>query len=141
MLSASDAPWKIAYFHHPPYSSGEHGSTPRMQWPFADWGVDMCWAPAGWSADGIAWRKDRWSPWSAAPSYADLWDGARTAFGPARGMLLGAGLHLEHTGALAPGSLWAAHGDDAAAADVWSKIESWCAPRTARIRASSWVVV
>jgi spermidine/putrescine transport system substrate-binding protein len=103
----------------------------------ADWGVDMCWAPAGWSADGIAWRKDRWSPWSAAPSYADLWDGARTAFGPARGMLLGAGLHLEHTGALAPGSLWAAHGDDAAAADVWSKIESWCAPRTARIRASA----
>jgi hypothetical protein len=25
-LAASDKPWKIAFFHHPPYSSGEHGS-------------------------------------------------------------------------------------------------------------------
>jgi hypothetical protein len=26
--------------HHPPFSSGLHGSTDWMQWPFADWGVD-----------------------------------------------------------------------------------------------------
>ncbi len=40
-LTASDAPWKIVYFHHPPYSSGDHGSTRRMQWPFAEWGAHV----------------------------------------------------------------------------------------------------
>ena len=32
-VAASTARWKIACFHHPPYSSGSHGSNPRMQWP------------------------------------------------------------------------------------------------------------
>jgi hypothetical protein len=40
-LAASTAPWKIVYFHHPPYSSGSvHGSTAWMQWPFQQWGAD-----------------------------------------------------------------------------------------------------
>jgi hypothetical protein len=39
-LAASSSTWNIVYFHHPPYSSAEHGSTPGMQWPFADWGAD-----------------------------------------------------------------------------------------------------
>ncbi|MBX5482162.1 MAG: metallophosphoesterase [Myxococcaceae bacterium] len=30
-LAASHAPWKVVSFHHPVYSSGEHGSTPAMQ--------------------------------------------------------------------------------------------------------------
>lgn len=38
-LAASTAPWKIVYFHHPPYSSGYHGNSAWMQWPFAAWGV------------------------------------------------------------------------------------------------------
>lgn len=39
---ASDAPFKIAYFHHPPYSSGQrHGSAEHMQWPFATYGIDL----------------------------------------------------------------------------------------------------
>jgi hypothetical protein len=38
-LAASDASWKIVYFHHPPYSSGYHGRTPWMQWPFEEWGA------------------------------------------------------------------------------------------------------
>jgi tartrate-resistant acid phosphatase type 5 len=38
-LAASDAPWKIVMFHHPPYSSGRHGSTNRMKWPFLQWGA------------------------------------------------------------------------------------------------------
>lgn len=38
-LAAADEPWKIVYFHFPPYSSGYHGSTPIMQWPFAEWGA------------------------------------------------------------------------------------------------------
>jgi tartrate-resistant acid phosphatase type 5 len=40
-LAASKSPWQIVYMHHPPYSSGDHGSTSRMQWPFAEWGVDV----------------------------------------------------------------------------------------------------
>ncbi len=39
-LAASTSPWNIVYMHHPPYSSGAHGSTDWMQWPFAAWGAD-----------------------------------------------------------------------------------------------------
>lgn len=38
-LAASQSPWRIVYFHHPPYSSGPHGSTDWMQWPFQKWGA------------------------------------------------------------------------------------------------------
>jgi hypothetical protein len=38
-LAASDARWKLIYFHHPPYSSGPHGSDAEMQWPFQAWGA------------------------------------------------------------------------------------------------------
>jgi len=39
-LMASNSIWNIIYFHHAPYSSGMHGSTTWMQWPFAAWGAD-----------------------------------------------------------------------------------------------------
>jgi tartrate-resistant acid phosphatase type 5 len=39
-LAASTSSWNIVYFHHAPYSSGMHGSTTWMQWPFAAWGAD-----------------------------------------------------------------------------------------------------
>jgi tartrate-resistant acid phosphatase type 5 len=39
-LAASTSPWNIVYMHYPPYSSGSHGSTDWMQWPFAAWGAD-----------------------------------------------------------------------------------------------------
>jgi len=39
-LAASATPWQIVYFHHPPYSSGKHDSSPEMRWPFARWGAD-----------------------------------------------------------------------------------------------------
>lgn len=39
-LAASQAPWQIVYFHHPPYSSGYHGPVDWMRWPFAAWGAD-----------------------------------------------------------------------------------------------------
>jgi tartrate-resistant acid phosphatase type 5 len=39
-LKKSSSRWKIVYFHHPPYSSGYHGSTAGMQWPFGQWGTD-----------------------------------------------------------------------------------------------------
>ncbi len=40
-LAAATEPWKIVYFHHPPYSSGPHGSSAWMQWPFRAWGADI----------------------------------------------------------------------------------------------------
>jgi tartrate-resistant acid phosphatase type 5 len=39
-LLASTSPWQIVYFHHPPYSSGQHGGTTHMRWPFEAWGAD-----------------------------------------------------------------------------------------------------
>lgn len=39
-LTASTADWQIVLFHHAAYSSGQHGSTTAMQWPFAEWGAD-----------------------------------------------------------------------------------------------------
>lgn len=40
-LAASVTPWQVVVLHHPPYSSGPHGSTPALQWPFAAWGADV----------------------------------------------------------------------------------------------------
>lgn len=38
-LAASTAAWKIVLMHHPPYSSGSHGSTTIMRWPYENWGA------------------------------------------------------------------------------------------------------
>jgi hypothetical protein len=40
-LAASSACWKLVYFHHAAFSSGPHGSTEWMQWPFPAWGADV----------------------------------------------------------------------------------------------------
>jgi hypothetical protein len=38
-LAASSAPWKLVLFHHSPFTSGEHGNSAWMQWPFQQWGA------------------------------------------------------------------------------------------------------
>ncbi|MFZ5893758.1 MAG: metallophosphoesterase family protein [Myxococcota bacterium] len=43
-LAASNARWKIVVMHHPPYSSGLHGSAYYMQWPFQTWGAHLVFA-------------------------------------------------------------------------------------------------
>lgn len=40
-LRASKAAWQIVYMHHPPYSSGSHGSSVELRWPYAKWGADL----------------------------------------------------------------------------------------------------
>ncbi len=40
-LTTSTSPWQVVFMHHPPHSSGDHGSTERMRWPFAEWGADL----------------------------------------------------------------------------------------------------
>jgi len=40
-LGGARAPWRVVFFHHPPYSSGPHGSSFGMRWPFAEWGASI----------------------------------------------------------------------------------------------------
>lgn len=39
-LAESQECFNVVYFHHPAYSSGDHGSTKEMQWDFAKLGAD-----------------------------------------------------------------------------------------------------
>lgn len=39
-ISRSDKPFTIVYFHHSPYSTGDHGDEPAMQWDFLSMGVN-----------------------------------------------------------------------------------------------------
>ncbi|HKP94528.1 MAG TPA: DNRLRE domain-containing protein [Fibrobacteria bacterium] len=38
-LAASTSPWNLVFFHHPPFSSGQHGNNAYMNWPFQAWGA------------------------------------------------------------------------------------------------------
>lgn len=40
-LAASTAAWNVVVLHHSPYSSGHHGSSAWMRWPFAAWGAHL----------------------------------------------------------------------------------------------------
>ncbi len=40
-LAESDAVWQVVVMHHAPYSSGYHGGTTAMRWPYAEWGADL----------------------------------------------------------------------------------------------------
>ncbi|HTL29843.1 MAG TPA: metallophosphoesterase, partial [Tepidisphaeraceae bacterium] len=40
-LTASTSLYNVVYFHHSPFSSGEHGDSSWMKWPFKEWGADV----------------------------------------------------------------------------------------------------
>jgi hypothetical protein len=40
-VKRAHSPWQIAYMHHPPYSSGPHGSTRETEWPYHELGIDL----------------------------------------------------------------------------------------------------
>jgi predicted phosphodiesterase len=40
-LKGSKSAWQVVYMHHPPYSSGRHGSSKVLRWPYGDWGADL----------------------------------------------------------------------------------------------------
>jgi hypothetical protein len=40
-LAASTSRWNVVYMHHAPYSSGQHGNTQALQWPFRAWGASL----------------------------------------------------------------------------------------------------
>ncbi|MBI2332247.1 MAG: metallophosphoesterase [Chloroflexi bacterium] len=39
-MPVSTSPFNVVVFHHAAYSSGRHGSTEYMRWPFKEWGAD-----------------------------------------------------------------------------------------------------
>ncbi len=43
-LAASKACYDVVYFHHPAYSTADHGSTLAMRWPFRAWGAEVVFA-------------------------------------------------------------------------------------------------
>jgi tartrate-resistant acid phosphatase type 5 len=43
-LAASKALYRFVFMHHPPYSSGPHGSTQELAWPYAAWGATAVFA-------------------------------------------------------------------------------------------------
>lgn len=38
-MMAADGPWKLVVMHHPPYSSGDHGPSEALRWPYREWGA------------------------------------------------------------------------------------------------------
>lgn len=38
-LAMATTPWKLVIMHDPPYSSGWHGSSEPMRWPYREWGA------------------------------------------------------------------------------------------------------
>lgn len=40
-LADSEASFQVVLLHHAPHSSGRHGGTAAMRWPFAEWGADL----------------------------------------------------------------------------------------------------
>lgn len=40
-LAASTARWNVVYLHHAPYSSGVHGGSVNLRWPFKEWGASL----------------------------------------------------------------------------------------------------
>jgi hypothetical protein len=38
-LAVSTARWKLVFLHHAPFSSGSHGSSTTLQWPYQSWGA------------------------------------------------------------------------------------------------------
>ncbi|MGA9398226.1 MAG: metallophosphoesterase [Anaerolineaceae bacterium] len=40
-LAVSTSPWNVVFTHYPPYSSGYHGSTDWMLWPYKQWGASI----------------------------------------------------------------------------------------------------
>lgn len=89
------------------------------------------WLPYLWGTEGIAWRKDSWTPKDGVPSYGDIWaeENAGKTMGRPHSMMLGAGLYLETTGVLETGEVWAAYDSPEKMRPTWEKITQWCIAR------------
>lgn len=94
------------------------------------------WLPHIWGTEGIAYRTDLWLPAGDAPSYGDVWseENAGKTMGRAHSMMLGAGLFMERSGEMEPGSIWSAYNDEETMRKVWGQVTDWCVARKDRIK-------
>ena len=99
-------------------------------------GKGTTWLPHMWGTESIAWRTDQWQPQGEFPSYGDIWDDANAGktMGRAHSMLFCAGLFLERTGQLAPGSMFAAYESEDKMRPVWEQVTDWCVARKKNIK-------
>jgi len=103
-------------------------------WNFG--GKGSHWLPHIWGTEGIAWRVDKWAPDGDAPSYGDVWSEANAGktMGRPHSMMLGAGLYMEASGQMEPGSIWAAYESEEKMREVWGQVTDWTIARKSRIK-------
>ena len=94
------------------------------------------WLPHIWGTEGIGWRIDLWAPADGTPSYGDVWseENAGKTMGRPHSMMLGAGLFMEASGEMEPGSVWAAYENEENMRKTWSQITDWCIARKGNIK-------
>ncbi|HGG63952.1 MAG TPA: extracellular solute-binding protein [Rhodobacteraceae bacterium] len=105
-------------------------------WDFG--GKGNTWIPHIWGTEGMAWRVDKWAPARAdgVPSYGEIWDDAnagKTMIRAHSGMLC-AGLFMEASGQMDPGSVWAAYESEENMRKTWSQITDWCIARKKNLK-------
>ncbi|WP_428547995.1 substrate-binding domain-containing protein [Profundibacter sp.] len=105
-------------------------------WDFG--GKGNTWIPHIWGTEGMAWRVDKWAPADASgvPSYGEIWDDAnagKTMIRAHSGMLC-AGLFMEASGQMDPGSVWAAYESEENMRKTWAKITDWCIARKGNLK-------
>ncbi len=105
-------------------------------WNFEGKGVT--WIPHIWGTEGMAWRVDKWAPRdpSGVPSYGEIWaeeNAGKTMIRAHSGMLC-AGLYMEASGQMEPGSVWSAYESEDQMRKVWSQITAWCIERKPRLK-------
>ena len=101
-------------------------------------GKGSAWIPHIWGTEGMAWRTDLWAPASddGVPSYGEIWsdeNAGKTMIRAHSGMLC-AGLYMETTGDLEPGSVWAAYESEDNFRKTWGKITDWCIARKGNLK-------
>jgi predicted phosphodiesterase len=78
-LAQSEANFKVVVLHHPPYSSGKHGSTRRYQWNYAELGADLVLSGHDHTYERIARRGGMYA--IAGTGGAKLYDCGKPVYG------------------------------------------------------------
>jgi len=105
----------------------------------SDWGFGngLLWVPHLWVGEIACWRGDaEWTAESGRPSFGELWDmgASKRIAGRSHSLLVGAGLYLEASGGIPPGSMAGALEDNFKMRDTWDKLLEWCVARRGTIR-------
>lgn len=105
-------------------------------WDFG--GKGNTWIPHIWGTEGMAWRVDKWAPadGSGVPSYGEIWseeNSGKTMIRAHSGMLC-AGLYMEASGQMDPGSVWAAYESEDNMRKTWGMITDWCVARKKNLK-------